>query len=68
MEQPQPDRRGAEAVLNLQPSSSISIAYHPLFGPHDDLILLELDGKLLPDVLQQRQAMLHCNSRVLVSG
>lgn len=54
MEQPQPDRRGAEAVLNLQPSSSISIAYHPLFGPHDDLILLELDGKLLPDVLQQR--------------
>ncbi|XP_059431447.1 uncharacterized protein LOC132164940 [Corylus avellana] len=54
MEQPRPGRRGAEAVLNLQPSSSISIAYHPLFGPHDDLILLELDEKLVPDVLQQR--------------
>ncbi|KAB1225048.1 Sister chromatid cohesion protein DCC1 [Morella rubra] len=54
MEQPQPGRRGAEAVQNLQPSSSMSIAYHPLFGPHDDLILLELDEKLLPDVLQQK--------------
>ncbi|XP_059633770.1 uncharacterized protein LOC132276383 [Cornus florida] len=44
----------AEAVLNLQPNSSISIAYHPVFGPHSDLILLELDEKLLPDVLHQR--------------
>lgn len=45
---------GAEAVINLQPNSTISIAYHPLFGPHDDMILLELDEKLLPDVLNQR--------------
>lgn len=45
---------GAEAVLNLQPNSSISITYHPHFGPHDDLILLEIDDKLLPDVLHQR--------------
>ncbi|KAK4592507.1 hypothetical protein RGQ29_016868 [Quercus rubra] len=54
MEQPQSGNGGAEAVLNLEPSSSISIAYHSLFGPHDDLILLELDEKLLPDILQQR--------------
>ncbi|KAI5344697.1 hypothetical protein L3X38_012574 [Prunus dulcis] len=27
---------------------------HPPFGPHDDLILLELDQKLLRDVLHQR--------------
>ncbi|KAF8364922.1 hypothetical protein HHK36_033096 [Tetracentron sinense] len=47
-------RGGAEAVLNLKPNSSISIAYHTLFGPHDDLILLELDEKLLPDILHNR--------------
>ncbi|KAH6772879.1 zinc ion binding protein [Perilla frutescens var. hirtella] len=45
---------GAEALLGLQPSSSISITYHSLFGPHDDLMLLELDDKLLPEILQQR--------------
>lgn len=45
---------GAEAVMNLQPNSTISLAYHPLFGPHDDMILLELDEKILPDVLDQR--------------
>ncbi|KAL3833011.1 hypothetical protein ACJIZ3_007747 [Penstemon smallii] len=45
---------GAEAVLSLQPNSSISVAYHSLFGPHDDLMLLELDEKLLPEVLHQR--------------
>lgn len=45
---------GAQAVLNLEPSSSISIAYHPLFGPHEDLVLLELDERLLADVLHQR--------------
>ncbi|XVF41378.1 hypothetical protein PTKIN_Ptkin01aG0275600 [Pterospermum kingtungense] len=54
MEQPQPCSRGAQVLLNLQPTSSVSIQYHPLFGPHDDLILLELDEKLLPDVLHQR--------------
>eukprot|EP00257_Ricinus_communis_P008653 XP_002526513.2 sister chromatid cohesion protein DCC1 [Ricinus communis] len=45
---------GAEAVLNLQPNSSVAVGYHPLFGSHDDLILLELDHNLLPDVLHQR--------------
>ncbi|KDP30640.1 hypothetical protein JCGZ_16205 [Jatropha curcas] len=54
MEQAEPGCSGAEAVLNLQPNSSIAIAYHPLFGTHDDLMLLELDEKLLPEVLQQR--------------
>ncbi|KAK6918128.1 Sister chromatid cohesion protein Dcc1 [Dillenia turbinata] len=47
-------RGGAEAVLNMKPNSSMSIAYHPLFGLHDDLILLELDPSLIPDVLHQR--------------
>lgn len=41
-------------LLNLQPTSSVWIQYHRLFGPHDDLVLLELDEKLLPDVLYQR--------------
>lgn len=45
---------GAEAVLGLQPNSSISIAYHSLFGPHSDLMLLEVDEKLLPEILHQR--------------
>ncbi|XP_010544546.1 PREDICTED: sister chromatid cohesion protein DCC1 [Tarenaya hassleriana] len=40
---------GAEAVLDLQPGCSVPVSYHPLFGPHEDLFLLELDGKLLPD-------------------
>ncbi|OVA02486.1 Sister chromatid cohesion protein Dcc1 [Macleaya cordata] len=54
-EEPQPGHSGgAEAVTNLQPNSSISIAYHPLFGPHDDLLLLELDEKLLPDILHHK--------------
>ncbi|KAF7154607.1 hypothetical protein RHSIM_Rhsim01G0145000 [Rhododendron simsii] len=54
MKQPQPHCGGAQAVLNIQPTTSVSLAYHPLFGPHDDLILLELDEKLLRDVLQDR--------------
>lgn len=45
---------GAKAVLSVQPNSSISIAYHSLFGPQSDLMLLELDEKLLPEVLHQR--------------
>ncbi|KAL3537148.1 hypothetical protein ACH5RR_000514 [Cinchona calisaya] len=45
---------GAQVVLCLQPSSSISIAYHPSFGPHDDLMLLEVDEKLLSDILDQK--------------
>ncbi|XP_051150503.1 uncharacterized protein LOC127264911 [Andrographis paniculata] len=45
---------GAEAVLGLQPNSSVSIAYHPQFGPHNDLMLLEVDEKLLQEILHQR--------------
>ncbi|XP_057773609.1 uncharacterized protein LOC130992870 [Salvia miltiorrhiza] len=45
---------GAEAVLSLQPSSSISLTYHSLFGPHNDLMLLELDNRLLPEIMNQR--------------
>ncbi|CAH9075666.1 unnamed protein product, partial [Cuscuta epithymum] len=44
---------GAEAVLKLQPNTFLSVAYHPLFGPHDDLMLLELDENLLPEFLHQ---------------
>ncbi|PPS11956.1 hypothetical protein GOBAR_AA08717 [Gossypium barbadense] len=54
MEQPHSCCKGAEMLLNLQPTSSVSIQYHPFFGPHDDLVLLELDEKLLSDVLYQR--------------
>ncbi|XP_076929867.1 uncharacterized protein LOC143594432 [Bidens hawaiensis] len=49
--------KGAEAVLSIPPNSSIPILYHPLFGPHDDLLLLELDEKLLPDVINQRVSL-----------
>ncbi|KAK8996561.1 hypothetical protein V6N11_081831 [Hibiscus sabdariffa] len=54
MEQPQSCCKGAEVLLNIQPTSSVTIQYHPHFGPHDDLILLELDEKFLPDVMYQR--------------
>ncbi|KAF7844964.1 sister chromatid cohesion protein DCC1 [Senna tora] len=57
MEQPQLVPQGAEALLDLPPGSSISIAYHPLFGPHDDLIFLELDEKLIPEVLHERTVL-----------
>ncbi|CAH1416012.1 unnamed protein product [Lactuca virosa] len=49
--------KGADAVLSIPPNSSIPIAYHPLFGPHNDLLLLELDEKLLPDVINQRVSL-----------
>uniref|UniRef100_A0A7C9EY01 Sister chromatid cohesion protein DCC1 n=1 Tax=Opuntia streptacantha TaxID=393608 RepID=A0A7C9EY01_OPUST len=48
---------GAEAVLNFEPKSSMSVAYHPDFGSHDELLLLELDEKLLPDVLCERVSL-----------
>lgn len=48
---------GAEAVLGFKPNSSMSVAYHPDFGPHDELLLLELDEKLLPDVLCERVSL-----------
>lgn len=51
---PQLGSRGAEALKHIAPGSSISVAYHPSFGPYDDLLFLELDEKLLPDVLNER--------------
>ncbi|KAL4585772.1 hypothetical protein LXL04_010398 [Taraxacum kok-saghyz] len=47
----------ADAVLKILPNSSIPISYHSLFGPHDDLLLLELDEKLLPDVINQKVSL-----------
>ncbi|KAK9757716.1 hypothetical protein RND81_01G181800 [Saponaria officinalis] len=48
---------GAEAILDFQPNSTISVTYHRDFGPHDELLLLELDEKLLPDVLCDRVSL-----------
>ncbi|KAH9602130.1 hypothetical protein KSS87_016587 [Heliosperma pusillum] len=48
---------GAEAILGFQPNSTISVAYHPDFGSHDELLLLEIDEKLLPDVLCERVSL-----------
>ncbi|XP_074272795.1 uncharacterized protein LOC141596506 [Silene latifolia] len=48
---------GAEAILGFQPNSTVSVAYHPDFGAHDELLLLELDEKLLPDVLCERVSL-----------
>nr|XP_010908883.1 sister chromatid cohesion protein DCC1 isoform X1 [Elaeis guineensis] len=45
---------GAEAVRSLAAGSSISVRYHSLFGSHDDMLLLEVDEKLLHDVLHHR--------------
>lgn len=45
---------GASAVLNLTAGDSIPIRYHSLFGSDDDILLLELDDKLLPDLLHNR--------------
>lgn len=54
LESPYCAEGGAASILNLQPKSAISIAYHHCFGPHDDILLLELDEKLLPDILNER--------------
>ncbi|KAL9228796.1 hypothetical protein vseg_004336 [Gypsophila vaccaria] len=48
---------GAEAVLGLQPNSTISVGYHRDFGPHEDLLLLELDESLLSDLLHERVSL-----------
>lgn len=45
---------GAESVRSLAAGSSISLRYHSLFGSHDDMLLLEVDEKILPDVLHHR--------------
>ncbi|MED6165643.1 hypothetical protein PIB30_101606 [Stylosanthes scabra] len=54
MESQETSSIGAEALLHMSPGSTVSVAYHPLFGPHDDMMVLELDDKLLPDVLNER--------------
>ncbi|XP_058099213.1 uncharacterized protein LOC131243711 [Magnolia sinica] len=48
------DEGGAEAVLNLPLNSSIPISYHPSFGPHDDLLLLEVEPTFLPHFLHNQ--------------
>ncbi|XP_077222806.1 uncharacterized protein LOC143884250 [Tasmannia lanceolata] len=45
---------GAEAVVNLGLNCSLPICYHPQFGSHEDLLFLELDDKLLPDILNNQ--------------
>lgn len=55
--EPQQTSGGAETLRHMSPGSSISVAYHPDFGPHDDLIILELDEKLIPDVLNERMVL-----------
>ncbi|CAN8318461.1 unnamed protein product [Cochlearia groenlandica] len=43
---------GAQAVLNLEAGSSLPISYHPCFGPHEDLLLLEADENLISDIFK----------------
>ncbi|CAN6297087.1 unnamed protein product [Urochloa humidicola] len=46
---------GADAVLGLGAAgSSVSLCYHQAFGPHDDIVLLEADDDILPDLLHGR--------------
>lgn len=46
---------GAESFLTVGPGGSVTVRYHPDFGPHNDLILLEApDEALLNDVLGGR--------------
>lgn len=43
---------GAEGLLGLEPNSSISIEYGRFFGAHQDLSLLEVDDKILAEIMQ----------------
>ncbi|CAH8354126.1 unnamed protein product [Eruca vesicaria subsp. sativa] len=45
---------GAQAVINLGIGSSVPISYHPSFGPHEDLLLLEADDNLVSDIFNER--------------
>ncbi|KAI5005624.1 hypothetical protein ZWY2020_032867 [Hordeum vulgare] len=46
---------GAEAVLgHASVGASLLVCYHEAFGPHADIILLEANDDLLPDLLQGR--------------
>ncbi|KFK37263.1 hypothetical protein AALP_AA4G234800 [Arabis alpina] len=44
---------GAQAVINLEIGPSIPISYHPCFGPHEDLLLLEADYNLISDIFNE---------------
>jgi hypothetical protein len=49
---------GAELFLTMGPDGSVSVRYHPDFGPHDDLILLEAsDDAVLNDLLHGRYSL-----------
>lgn len=48
---------GAAELLNLTAGSSIPVCYHSRFGSHSDLMLLEVDDKILPDFLNNRVAI-----------
>ncbi|CAN6445484.1 unnamed protein product [Victoria cruziana] len=50
-------RGGAESLLNLEVNSSIPICYGSSFGPHEELILLEVHEALLPQILEDRVAI-----------
>lgn len=41
-------------MINLGVGSSVPISYHPCFGPHDDLLLLEADNNLISDIFNGR--------------
>ncbi|KAL0720520.1 hypothetical protein Bca4012_035119 [Brassica carinata] len=45
---------GAQALINLGIGSSVPISYHPCFGPHEDLLLLEADDNLVSDIFNGR--------------
>lgn len=44
---------GAGSVLSMSPGSSLSVRYGSQFGPHDDLVLLEVDDGLLHEILHK---------------
>ncbi|KAL2337268.1 hypothetical protein Fmac_011714 [Flemingia macrophylla] len=56
MESPQPGSRGAEPLIYLLDHQFL-FAYHPSLGPYDDHLLLELDEKLVQDVLRGMYAL-----------
>ncbi|GJN05081.1 hypothetical protein PR202_ga22682 [Eleusine coracana subsp. coracana] len=55
------DGGGADAVLGLTGGgASVSLCYHQAYGPHDDILLLEVADDLLPDLLQGRVIVRGC--------
>lgn len=45
---------GAETLLKMENNASVSVKYHSNFGSHDDLLLLEVDDKLLSEFFNNR--------------